>query len=89
MTPSSKPTEQDLPELVAAAVERARAARQTLTELSADEAAQVGGARYTMGPLLQQPVLAIKPGDWAGPLLAPIGQQFQNPVINAGGLRSF
>ena len=89
MTTSTKPREEDLPHLAGAAVERALAARQSVTELSLEEAGQVGGAGLTLGPVLQQPVLTLKPGNWAGPLLAPIGQQFQTPVIGGGGLRIF
>lgn len=94
MTTSQKMREQDLPQLAGAAVDRALAARQTLAELSAEEADLVGGAvggAVSMAPVLRQvPTLSIKPGDWAGPLLAPIGQQFQTPQINAGGmLRGF
>ena len=89
MTTSTKPREEDLPQLAGAAVARAWAARQAVTELSAEEAELVGGARLTLGPVLQQPVLTIKPGDWAGPLLAPIGQQLQTPVLNGAVQRQF
>jgi hypothetical protein len=84
MTTSRKLREQDLPQLAGAAVGRALAARQTLTELSPDEAAQVGGALAIRAPLLQMPVMTIKPGDWAGPLLAPGGINMQVPVLTAG-----
>ena len=89
MSTSPKPREEDLPQLAGGAVERALAARQSVTELSLEEAAQVGGAVAVRAALLQVPTMQIKPGDWVGPLLAPVGQQFQTPVVNAGGLRSF
>lgn len=89
MTTSPKLNEKDLPQLAGAAIDRALAARQAITELSAEEADLVGGARLALGPVLQLPTLTIKPGDWAGPLLAPIGQQFQTPVLNGAVQRQF
>lgn len=89
MTTSRKLREEDLPQLAGAAVGRAQAARQTLTELSPEQAAQVGGALTIRAPLLQTTTLQIRPGDWAGPLLSPVGQQVQTPVLNAGGMMQF
>ncbi|KQP21784.1 hypothetical protein [Pseudorhodoferax sp. Leaf267] len=89
MTTSPKLNEQDLPQLAGAAVERALAARQAITELSAEQADLVGGARLSLGPVLQQPVLTIKPGDWAGPLLVQGINQFQTPVLNGAVQRQF
>ncbi len=89
MTTSPKLREQDLPQLAGAAVERALAARQGPMELSAEQADLVGGAAFMAPTLRLVPTLTIKPGDWAGPLLAPMGQQFQTPVINMGGLQRF
>jgi len=89
MTTSPKLREQDLPRLAGAAVDRALAARQSLTELSQEEADQVGGAAILARPMLQVPTMAIRPGDWVGPLLAPGGINMQNPVVNVGGMQRF
>lgn len=89
MTTSTQRTEQDLPQLAGQAVDRALAARSTLMELRPEETDQVGGAaaRLIKEPLTMQPVMTIKPGDWAGPLLAQgIGQVATNPAINAGAI---
>lgn len=80
---------QDLPQLAEQAVQRALAARRTLAELQPHEVAQVGGAGMTMirEPLHVMPVLTLKPGDWAGPLLVQgLGQIATNPAANVGAL---
>lgn len=87
MTTSNKLREEDLPRAAGAAVERALAARQTLTELRPEELDLVGGAggiRMNMNMQVQT-TLAIRPGDWVGPLLAP--GAFQNPAVNAGAIQ--
>lgn len=89
MNTSTKLRQEDLPQLAGQAVQRAQQARRQMTELSLEETDQVGGAamRFTAQPLTMQPVLTIKPGDWAGPLLAQgIGQVATNPAINAGAV---
>lgn len=88
MSTSTHRTQQDLPQLAGQAVQRALAARGEPTELRPEEADQVGGAmRYVREPLTVQPVLTIKPGDWAGPLLAQgIGQLATNPAANVGAI---
>ena len=87
MNPSTRPTEDDLPQLVREAVERAQQARQQMTELSMEEADQVGGALSAMRPLQVQTKLMLPPGTLAGPLLVQAIQQVQTPVINAAQMR--
>lgn len=89
MNPSTRPTEDDLPHLVREAVERAQQARLQMTELSPEEADQVGGALSALRPLQVQPALRLPPGTLAGPLLVQAIQQFQTPVINAAQTQRF
>jgi len=66
----------DLPELAHAAVERALAARQAGTELSAEQADQVGGAML--------PVFTGREPQAPGPTLPGPGPQLPGPFLPGG-----